>query len=379
MKNKFIILIGSLLIIACKNSQEKTTKEVSAKDSSMEMTANESPQSDSGDFKVNIPEDWPVKFSDYGFDAVTYPQAESYTFMNNFIKRSGVNNIYHFKTLAKAADHWVVSPNLDVLYSMVTVDATDDFTLVLPKTKDDRFMSYQIVDANHYTPIQAYGSGDHFFPKGTFNTPHVAIGIRVIVDPTDPKDIAYVANEVQPKMKIIAKSNANHIPKIDTEKMIELRKALLPYYNKLPNTFGGMTKNASEVTDLWFRELCTAGAWGLSEDQYAMYRPYSQKLEPGKCYKATYKVPPHDAFWSITMYDKDNYLISDDHSTLGKYNTKFNDDGTFTVYFGSEEDCGDVPNRLNVVEGWSFLMRAYKPNVQGFKDYQMPTLELVEK
>jgi hypothetical protein len=31
------------------------------------------------------------------------------------------------------------------------------------------------------------------------------------------------------------------------------------------------------------------------------------------------------------------------------------------VYFGSKEACGDVPNRLDVSEGWNFLMRVYRP------------------
>jgi len=40
---------------------------------------------------------------------------------------------------------------------------------------------------------------------------------------------------------------------------------------------------------------------------------------------------------------------------------KLNADGTFTVSFGSKETCGDVSNRLDVTEGWNFLMRVYRP------------------
>jgi hypothetical protein len=31
------------------------------------------------------------------------------------------------------------------------------------------------------------------------------------------------------------------------------------------------------------------------------------------------------------------------------------------VYYGSKAACGDVPNRLDVAEGWNFLMRVYRP------------------
>ena len=96
----------------------------SDKDKSKESSTNKIQQTS---FDVNKADTWPVKFSDYGFTPLTYANAESYAFMQNFINRNGVNNIFHFKTLSKAEDHWVVSPNNDVLYSMVTVDCSDDF------------------------------------------------------------------------------------------------------------------------------------------------------------------------------------------------------------------------------------------------------------
>ncbi|MCK5835018.1 MAG: DUF1214 domain-containing protein [Lentisphaeria bacterium] len=364
-----LIAIGAALFVSsCGENTDKNNQE-SKSEEQVDPT-----------FDVNNPEEWPVKFSDYGFTPETYVQAESNTFMQNFIDRSGVNKFFHFKTLSKSEDHWVVSPNNDVLYSLGVVDATDDFTLIIPEIKgDDRLVSIQMIDGNHFSPKHFYGSGNYDFPKGTFNTPHVVIGVRVEVDGTDPQDINYIANEVQDHYKIIAKASENHIPKIDKDAMGKLRKALLPYYEKLPNTFGGMTKNASEVTDLWYRMLCAAGAWGLSEDEHAMYAIYAPGLKADKCYKATYQVPPQNGFWSITMYDADKYLVSNDRNIINKYNVKYNEDGTFTVYFGSKEQCGDVPNRLDIVDGWNFLMRAYKPDVEAFKNYKMPEVVVVEK
>ena len=35
--------------------------------------------------------------------------------------------------------------------------------------------------------------------------------------------------------------------------------------------------------------------------------------------------------------------------------------GTFTVYFGSAESCGDVPDRVDAREGWNLSMRIYRP------------------
>jgi hypothetical protein len=39
-----------------------------------------------------------------------------------------------------------------------------------------------------------------------------------------------------------------------------------------------------------------------------------------------------------------------------------NEDGTFTAFFGSPEVCGDVPNRIDVSEGWNLMMRVYLPD-----------------
>ncbi len=54
-------------------------------------------------------------------------------------------------------------------------------------------------------------------------------------------------------------------------------------------------------------------------------------------------------------------FIKSENSIVNSSTVKLNADGTFTVYFGTAEICGDVPNRLDVTEGWNFLMRIYRP------------------
>ena len=52
-----------------------------------------------------------------------------------------------------------------------------------------------------------------------------------------------------------------------------------------------------------------------------------------------------------------------------------NDDGSFTVAFGSEDCRGLAPNYAYTPEdGWSLLLRAYRPDVEAFRRYQMPEI-----
>ena len=73
-----------------------------------------------------------------------------------------------------------------------------------------------------------------------------------------------------------------------------------------------------------------------------------------------HKVPSNDAFWSNTVYNGEGYLFSDNNS-LNNTTAKYNEDGTVTVHYGSQEDCGDVQNRLDTTDGWNILMRVYVP------------------
>ncbi len=127
-------------------------------------------------------------------------------------------------------------------------------------------------------------------------------------------------------------------------------------YDKYPDEWMGPRGVANDKT----RHLACAGAWGLFPNKDAVYINYNGKLPANQCHTATYTVPENKGFWSITVYGADGYMKSA-NSVLNQYNTTFNADGTFTAYFGSKEVCDDVPNRVDVSEGWNFLMRVYRP------------------
>jgi len=321
---------------------------------------------------------WAVDPCQHGMSAREYIQAESRAFFADFLGRAGLNNFFHFKTLTKAADHWVVSPNLDTIYSLVIINARNGFTLRLPDV-GSRFISSQIITEDHLTPFYLYGGGTHSFPAGTFPSDFVALGVRMGTNGS-PEDVAIVVEQLQPQYAIEGAATEADLTPVDKPLLEKVRAALMPEYSKLPNTFGAMQKTAAEVRDWEHFTYATAGAWGLSADENAMYAiggPADAKGGAG--YIATFPKVPAEAFFSITAYGPEKYLMSDADNVVGSnHGVILEPDGSFKVVFGSEEHRGLAPNFMATPEdGWSILLRAYKPDVAAFKAYVMPQFERV--
>jgi hypothetical protein len=71
--------------------------------------------------------------------------------------------------------------------------------------------------------------------------------------------------------------------------------------------------------------------------------------------------------------------MKSENNIVNSSNVKLNADGTFTVYFGSRELCGDISNRLDVTERWNFLMRVYRPGASVLDgSYKLPKAEPIE-
>ncbi len=319
---------------------------------------------------------WPVRPETYGMTAKEYIRTESLSFFKTFVDRAGINNFSHFKGLSKAEDKWVVSPNNDTVYSIAVVNTEEGFTLTIPEI-DDRFLSIQIIDENHFTPYYLYGGGTYEFSSEDFSTKYVAVGIRTGTNATE-EDIKHIIDVLQPQYQINNAKDGWDIENLDFDTMVDIREQLIPYYELLPSTAGCMVKERNLVTDEWKFVLATAGAWGLSANENAMYAIYAPNLKADKVYSATYTQPEVDAFWSITIYDEDKYLISNEHNIINSSNVKLNEDGTFTVYFVPKGMTFEGENVLWVEDNWNFLMRAYRPNVESFNNYQMPNLTPVD-
>jgi hypothetical protein len=287
----------------------------------------------------------------------TYIRAETDRTFDNFAKLAGgVNRFYHFRAPTPLDRQTVVRMNKDTLYSGAIVDTEGGATVTLPEPDAGRYMSILVIDNDHYAPNVFYEPGTHTLPT---DTRYVMLIVRTqLLRPDDPADAARV-NALQDRVTL-STTRADPFPPVKWEPTS--LKALTERYEResarFPSWKGVMGPRGT--VDESTRHVAAAAAWGLFPEQHATYLNYSGGHDPAVCHRATYAVPENRAFWSITVYGPDGYM-KHANSILNKANTKPNPDATFTARFGSVQACGDAPNRLDVAEGWNFLMRVYRP------------------
>jgi hypothetical protein len=242
-------------------------------------------------------------------------------------------------------------------------------------------------DENHTFPAYEVGAGTYTFTADQIDTKFLVVGVRIATDGTD-ENIKHIANVLQPQLKITAGSADKYVPKVDVEKLLTARAALVAEYDKMDNTYGTVTYNINDVSDWEKTTYAIAGAWGLSPEDTAMYPAYAlDDAIGGECYVANYNVPPlanNKGYFSITVYGEDKYLMSDEYNSVSSNRgVKLNDDNTFTVYYGAME-CKDaaVAAGSNFAytpeDNWGFLMRVYLPDVEGMYKYVMPEIKPVK-
>ncbi len=306
----------------------------------------------------------------------TYIRAETDFAFADFQKNAGgqVNRFFYITRPTPLDAQSVVRMNRDTLYAGSVVDTEGGATVTIPEFPDDRYFSVLVIDNDHYAPVVFYEPGTHEVPG---DTRYVSLIQRIqLMDPSDPADVALV-NDLQ-KQIVIEASSADPFPdpEWDRDSMLALRseyeKAFQAFEQYEPDWMGPRGE-VNEDT----RHLAAAGAWGLFPERDAVYINYTGPADPNRCYFATYEAPENDAFWSITVYGNDGFMKSDDN-IVNDRNVNLNPDGTFTVHFGSRALCGEQANRVDITEGWNFLMRVYRPGRSVLdRTYTLPDVKAV--
>ncbi|SDQ57109.1 DUF1254 domain-containing protein [Flagellimonas zhangzhouensis] len=290
--------------------------------------------------------------------ADTFIRAETDNMYTQMIKNAGgTNQFFHFRTPTPLDNQTVIRMNRDVLYSGGVFDSKDGLEITFPEMPDSRYASIYILDNDHYVQDIFYKSGNYIV-KGNTRFLYIIVRIQVF-NAKDASEIEMV-NDLQNQFMVTSISN-QPFPDFewDTNSLDSLRNV----YNKESANYAswkGMMGKRGTV-DEETRHIAAAAAWGLLPEEAATYLNYKpQKSSKDKCYTATYLVPDNDGFWSITVYGDDGY-IKTENCLLNGSNVVLNNDNTFTVHYGSEEVCGDAPNRLDAPNGWNILFRIYRP------------------
>lgn len=287
-----------------------------------------------------------------------FVRAETAAQFDRGLKLAGgqINKMVHFRVPTPIDSQSIIRMNRDTLYSGAVVDISKGATLTIPDT-DAHYLSVMVINEDHYINKVYHDPGTYKLTMDDFHTPYVMIGIRILADASDPADIKKV-NAIQDKIIIKAASAKPYThPSYDQasykttyDALIELGRGVSDF----KNTFG--TKE--EVTEVRHM-LGTAIGWGGLPESEAMYVNVEPNLPVG-AYKLTVKDVPVDAFWSISLYNKDGFFQENEYNAYSVNNISGtpNKDGSFTVHFGGDPKS---VNFLPIMEGWNYLIRFYQP------------------
>ncbi len=268
----------------------------------------------------------------------------------------GVNRFVHLRGPTPLDKQSVIRMNRDTLYSAAIVDISKGATLTVPDA-GKRYLSVMVVNEDHYVNEVIHKPGKHRLTMEKFGTPFVNLSVRVLVNADDPQDIRD-ANALQDQLKVEAASASPYgHPPYDEESYKATYEALLVLARGMQDiraTFG-----KKEDVDPVRHLLGTAFGWGGLPETEAYYLNVEPGLPVG-AYRLTVRDVPVDAFWSVSVYNKDGYfqLNKQNAYSVNSLTGTPNNDGSYTIHFGGDPAS---TNHLPISEGWNYAVRFYQP------------------
>jgi hypothetical protein len=231
-----------------------------------------------------------------------FNRAETDTVYAGGVKNQGLGTFSHHRE-PPPLDFHIVRPNRDTLYSLSVFDLdAGPVTITLPNA-GQRFMTMQVIDEDHYTPEVVYGAGRYTFTREKIGTRYVSLGVRILVDATNPADVKQV-HALQDGITVTQPGGPGRfeVPNWDQASQKKVRDALLALAETLPDT--KRTFGSRDQVDPVRHLIGTAFAFGGNPEKDALYLNVTPRRNDGTTvHRLTVKDVPVDAFWSISVYN----------------------------------------------------------------------------
>jgi hypothetical protein len=284
---------------------------------------------------------------------------------------SGINRWQHNRAPTPLDKQTGVRMNRDTLYSFAVVDLAKGAVVTIPDS-GDRYASLMVVNQDHYINRVFHDAGKHELALADYDTRYVLLAMRVLADPSDPDDIA-AANAVQDGLDLTAASaEPLQLPDYDEDSLAVVRNALKDLGRTLPGTSGMF--GTREAVDPVRHLIGTAIGWGGLPEEEAFYETVEPALPVGE-YRIVVRDVPVDAFWSISLYNRDGYFEAGDEGgcSVNQLTAVKEPDGSVIVHLGG---CDGRPNCLRLMDGWNYTVRLYQPRPEILDgSWTFPTVE----
>ena len=283
-------------------------------------------------------------------------KAETDKYLFEQATRAPMNEWKHDRELVTPQNQTVVRQNRDTLYSKAVVDISEGATFTLPKT--ELYQSIYVIDENHFDVAVIYPGESVTVTKDMLTEgTHAWVILRTAIKSTSAEDLKK-GNEVQDQAIIKAKSAKPYISKGFNQQQredtrIDLEKDIMKM--DMSKAFGKANDKSLET---FHRTVGASMGWGGFKTEDAHYKLLVAEDRSGVCSSMTFEEPKlkKNGFFSVTAYGGDGYIHVDNYA-ISSRDMKANEDGSYTVTF----NCKDTLNNINVVEGWTGILRMYLP------------------